>query len=194
MFKIHQIIALTIFTLLSNVTLAATGYISDDVYVYMHSGPSAKFRIVGSVVAGSQIEIIEKSADGKYTKIIDDKKRSAWVQSEFASTKVSLKVSYADLERKFNNLTQANNKLDQESSQYSQSNNQLKNKISTLTAELATAKREKTRIEAKLVGEEAEIQIKWLINGGILVVISILFGILVTFIPSGKKKTKGNWS
>lgn len=193
MLKIALALLLTTLTLSFNTAKAATGYISDNVYVYIHTGPSAKFRILGSVIAGSKIEIIETSADGTYTKITDDKERTGWVQSKFASTQLSLKERYADLEAKYQSLSSENQELTQASSQAGQNNTRLEQRIASLSSELATAKREKTEIEAKLVGEAAEIQMKWLLNGGILVIISILIGILVTFIPS-KKKNKGNWA
>ncbi len=193
MLKFLLVLVLATVTLFCNTATAATGYISDNVYVYMHTGPSAKFRILGSVIAGSKIEIIEKSADGAYTKITDEKGRSGWVQSEFASTELSIKERFEALQSKYQALTSDNEQLTLQSSQVNQNNSQLEQRITTLSSELAAAKREKTEIEAKLVGEDAEIQIKWLLNGGILVIVSLLIGVLITFIPS-KKKNKGNWA
>jgi len=193
MSKFSLAIAALVLTFTTSFTQAATGYISDNVYVYFHTGPSAKYRIVGSVISGSKVEIVEHSEDGKYTKIVDDKGRTGWIQSEFASTQSSLKQRFEALTLQVAALSENNLELEQRSEQSSQSTGQLQQRISTLSAELASAKREKIRVEAKLVGEEADIKMKWLINGGILVIISILLGIFITFIPS-KKKSKGNWS
>lgn len=184
---------LTALTLSTPVHAETNGYISDDVYVYMHTGPSSKFRILGSVIAGSKIEILQQSEDGKYTKIIDDKERSGWVQSEFASTGLSVKEQLSDLQSKFSALQAQNSSLTNQTTEASSNNALLEQRIDELSNELTLANREKSEMEAKLVGEDAEIKMKWLLNGGILVIISILIGILVTFIPS-KKKNKGNWA
>jgi len=193
MLRIVLVFLLATVAFFNPVAAASNGYISDDVYVYIHTGPSAKFRIMGSVVAGSKIEIIETSADGAYTKITDDKGRIGWIQSEFSSTQLSLKQRFDALQLKFNSLNGTKDQLVNESTQVSKTNIRLEQRIKQLSAELATSKRTKNEMEAKLVGEDAEIQIRWLINGGILVIISIFLGILMTFIP-GKKKNKGNWS
>jgi len=193
MLRISLALLIVVMTLSSPISAAPNGFISDNVYVYMHTGPSAKFRIMGSVIAGSKIEIVEKSSDKSYTKIIDDKGRTGWVQSEFASSKLSIKERFDALEIKFNALNDTRDQLAQKSSQVSDSNSRLEQRITQLSSQLATAKREKNEMEAKLVGEDADIQMKWLFNGGILVIISIMIGVLITFIP-GKKKNKGNWA
>jgi len=188
------LVLLSISVISFNPTAAnANGYISDNVYVFMHTGPSAKFRILGSVVSGSKIEILEKSEDNTYTKITDDKGRTGWIKSEFSSTTQSTRERFELLQEQFNRLNSTKDKLSQQTALASKSNIRLEQHITRLTSELATAERLKQETEAKLVGEEADIQLKWFIRGGILVIISMLFGVLVTFLP-GKKKSKGNWA
>lgn len=193
MLKSTLVILCAICALLPNNASATQGYISDNVFVYIHTGPSPKFRILGSVVSGAKIEIVEQSEDGQYTKIIDDKGRTGWIKSEFSSAEIGIKERFVQLQQTVDNLKNKNEQLTVRSSEFNQNNGQLQQRITSLTNELNLAKREKTEMEAKLIGEDAEIQMKWLLNGGILVFVSILFGILLTFVP-GKKKNKGNWS
>jgi SH3 domain protein len=176
----------------SAASVAESGYISDDVYTYLHTGPSAKFRIIGSITAGTSINIIERSEDGTYTKISDGK-REGWVMSEFASTKQSLKQQYETLESKLNTQIESNQDLSQETATIKQQTSQLQEKISQLTTELATAKTDVVTAQAQLKGEDQDLQIKWLTRGGLLVLVSFVIGIIVTSLVS-KKKSKSTWS
>lgn len=189
---------------------AETGYVSDGVYTYMHKGPSAQFKIMGSISAGKKIEILEKSQDGKYTKILDPRGRKGWIMTKFASTKPSLKVRNSELQKKLDKQVKLNEELSSNSSV--DETNALKNEIEQLNVELAQANEEATiakaqfekeylvaknkldeelsLVQSKLKGEEVDIQIKWLTHGGLLVLASFLIGIIVSSLTSKRKSSK----
>ena len=192
MVKASTIFIFLFCSIMSFAATAETGYISDKVYVYLHTGPGVKFRIIGSVVAGSKIEIIEKSADGKYTKIVDDKNRTGWIQSEFSSKKLSLHAQFSTLTKKLESVTAQQQQTYASGTGYKKDIVQLNQTISSLETELATAKTAEKKALAQLVGEDQDIKIKWLLNGGMLVIFSLLFGVFLTKILS-KKKPSGNW-
>jgi len=191
--KFYQSVFALFCIIFSSISAAETGFISDEVYTYLHTGPSAKFRILGSIKAGTSINIIERSEDGTYTKISDNKGREGWIMSEFASTKQSLKQKYAALEEKLNTQLESNQDLSQETMTIKQQTNQLQQEISQLTTSLATAKSDLINAQSQLKGEDEDVKIKWLTRGGLLVLVSFLVGIIVTSLVS-KKKTKSNWS
>ncbi|NRA62278.1 MAG: TIGR04211 family SH3 domain-containing protein [Psychrobium sp.] len=193
MFKASTILIFLFCNIIAFTATAETGYISDKVYVYLHTGPGVKFRIIGSVVAGSRIEIVEKSADGKYTKIVDDKNRTGWIQSEFSSNSLSLREQFSTLSKELESVTTQQQQTYASGTEYKKDIVQLKQTITALETELATAKAaEKTALD-QLIGEDQDIKIKWLLNGGMLVIFSLLFGVFLTKILS-KKKPSGNWA
>ena len=72
------------------------GYISDELFIYMHSGAGNNYRIVGSINAGTQVKLTGEQRNG-YTEIIDDKERTAWVEDKFVSEKPGLRFVVAEL-------------------------------------------------------------------------------------------------
>jgi len=191
--KFYQSVFALLFIAFSSISTAETGFISDDVCTYLHTGPSAKFRILGSIKAGESITIIERSEDGTFTKITDSKGREGWVMSEFASTKQSLKQKYLALEEKLNAQLASNQDLSQETMTIKQKTGQLQKEINQLTLSLTAAKSDLVNAQSQLKGEDEEVKIKWLTRGGLLVLISFVVGIIVTSLIS-KKKSKSNWT
>jgi len=189
---------------------AETGYVSDGVYTYMHKGPSAQFKIMGSISAGKKIEILEKSKDGKYTKILDSRGRRGWIMTKFASTKPSLKQRYSTLEKKYETQVKLNEELSANSN--ADETNALNAQIEQLNLDLVQANEEAaiakaqfekeyllakekldnelSLVQSKLKSEEVDIQIKWLTHGGILVLASFLIGIIVSSLTSKRRGSK----
>ena len=59
-FTVKKLIITVLFTLLAApAALAADRYISDDLFTFMHSGPNNTYRIIGSVNAGSKVQLIK---------------------------------------------------------------------------------------------------------------------------------------
>ncbi len=55
-----KLIITVLFTLLAApAALAADRYISDDLFTFMHSGPNNTYRIMGSVNAGSKVQLLQ---------------------------------------------------------------------------------------------------------------------------------------
>lgn len=193
MSTLYRLIFVSFFITFSAVSTAETGYVSDEVYTYLHTGPSAKFRILGSIKAGAPITILEKSEDQKYTKVSDLKGREGWVMSEFISTQESLKQKYAALQLSLDNQLASNEDLTRETSTVKEKTSQLQQEIDALTSQLAKAKNDITDVEAQLTGEDHEIKIQWFTRGGLLVLFSFLIGVVVSSLFS-KKKSKSNWA
>ena len=75
------------------------GYISDDLFIYMHAGPGTNYRILGTINAGAQIQITGKSSN-EYSEIVDDKQRISWVESKYVTNQQGLRFIVAELNSK----------------------------------------------------------------------------------------------
>lgn len=106
--------------------LAQTRYISDDLYVFMHSGPSNQFRIVGSVNAGTKINQVEFNQENKYAKIVLENGREGWVEAKYLNRSPGL---VAQLEQVKSQLEKAKLRLSSNSKTAAQP---LPNKLSKL--------------------------------------------------------------
>ncbi|NRA71684.1 MAG: TIGR04211 family SH3 domain-containing protein [Gammaproteobacteria bacterium] len=194
MLKFFSRFAIVMTLLCSGSLYAASGHISDNIYIFFHSGPGTNFKILGSLTAGTPIEILKQSDDGQFNKIKDPKGRTGWVKSSFTSSKNSLRVRYDNLQDKLSAIEQqassSSNSLEQALAKVAN----LEQSLKQSSDELIQAKNSERLALSKLEGEDAHIRMQWLINGGVLVGFSILFGIALTFLPKKKKKSSGNWS
>ena len=66
-------------------------YISDDLFTYLHAGPGRNFRILGTVVAGTRVTLLQEDTEKSFVEIIDDKQRTGWIDAEFISVSRSVR-------------------------------------------------------------------------------------------------------
>lgn len=172
-----------------------TAYVSDQLTVFVHSGPTRNYRIVGTIVAGSPIKVIEQSEDGSFSQVEYDNK-TGWIESQYVSGEKSLK-------QKFEQTQQA---LEQANQQLSEVTSQLNSQQSTqdsLESQLARQKQANAKLEeslqtyqlqlAQLSQNDAETQEKvkmdWLIKGGGLALCSLILGYILALMPRRKKRS-----
>ena len=104
-----------------------SAYISDDLFIYMLAGSGKNYRILGTIIAGDEIQLTGKIENG-YTQIIDSKNRSTWVESQYINDTAGLRFVVAELNGKLaineetnqltlNQLNSANAELEQLSQQ-----------------------------------------------------------------------------
>jgi len=68
--------------LLSTGIMAETRYVSDSLTIFIRTGPTHQFRIVGTLSAGDAVEIIADDAENKATHIRLSSGREVWVDTE----------------------------------------------------------------------------------------------------------------
>ena len=68
-----------ILTLSINV-FAETRYISDDVHVYLHSGPSLDYRIIGTLKVGAKVTTLQYDKKTKFMEIKSSKGKVGWMK------------------------------------------------------------------------------------------------------------------
>jgi SH3 domain protein len=88
-------------TLLAPVRAGAEerAFISEDLYVFLHRGPSSQFKIVGTLMAGTPITVTSRNDDSGYAEDRDDRGKSGWVEARFLSDSVSRRGRLEEVER-----------------------------------------------------------------------------------------------
>ncbi|WP_426358578.1 TIGR04211 family SH3 domain-containing protein [Pseudocolwellia sp. HL-MZ19] len=168
------------------------GYISDELPIFVHSGPGKNYRILGTVTSGSEIQITGNSRDD-YSEVIDDKERTVWLESKYVSSEPGLRVIIAQLNSKLadlegnsssisESLLRANKKVDQ----YNSEKTQLNNEISSLNKTLS-------EVSLKLKDQDTSIKKEWFFNGAIVLCIGLVLGLVLPRLSSSKKSNMGNW-
>ncbi|REL32033.1 TIGR04211 family SH3 domain-containing protein [Thalassotalea euphylliae] len=168
------------------------GFISDELFIYMHSGAGNNYRIVGSINAGSQVKLTGEKLNG-YTQIVDDKDRTAWVEDRYVSNKPGLRHVVAELngqlastgeqEAQFRTQIAESKKL---LTAAQSQNTELTNKITSLESELASA-------QAKLETQDMDVMKEWFFNGGIVAGLGLLAGLFLPQLFGRRKSSMDSW-
>lgn len=194
----------TFFLLLITISLfssanAATRYISDNLYTYMHSGPSTKYKIIGSVNAGEKIKVIQTNQNTGFSEIQDSKGRSGWINSKYTSRQPGLQKRLNKLEIEFSKLQtqlstakeKANNNiasLDSNLKSQSSKVRELKNTNAKLNEQLQEVQVLNDNLNEKLDTEKMDLLMRWFTYGGMVAGAGLLIGlILPSMMPSRKR-------
>jgi SH3 domain protein len=167
-------------------------YISDDLFTYLHAGPGRNFRILGTVVAGTRVTLLQEDTEKNFVEIIDDKQRAGWVDADFISVSSSVRALVPGLQQQVEETEQtiqqqrvSNDLLHQQIADLTSQNTNLKTKLSD-------AEKENARMTQTLADYDQTAQMEWFTRGGIVAVISLLLGIILTYLPK-KRRRNDNW-
>jgi len=167
-------------------------YISDDLFTYLHAGPGRNFRILGSVVAGTRVSLLQEDSENNFVEIIDDKQRTGWVDAQFINVNRSVRELVPGLQQKVEQTEktilqqrQNNDLLNQQIADLTSQNTNLKKKLSD-------AEKVNTKTTQTLADYDQTAQMEWFTRGGIVAVISLLLGIILTYLPK-KRRRNDNW-
>lgn len=170
----------------------ASGYISDDLFVYMHSGSGNNYRILGSVNSGVEVKVTGKH-ENDYTEIIDDKNRTVWIESKYVSLKPGLRFVIAELNERLANTATGSDNLSNELSAAKSSIDKLTKERITLNNEISQLNKTLTTAQSKLKDQDTNIKKEWFYNGAIVLVVGLLLGLLIPRLTARRKGSMDNW-
>ncbi|ART82076.1 arylsulfatase [Oceanisphaera profunda] len=183
---------------------AADRYISDDVYAYLHAGPSNKFRILGSIKAGETVTELARDAQTKYVHIRDADGRTGWVEGTFVQSEESFRSKLPKIESELTNTKAQLSSVDERHEQdVLEKTNRLQLQDQELTevqAELRalrqqhdTLNSENQRLTSLMDNKQHQMRLDWLLYGGMVAGIGALFGFLLPLIPRRKSRHQSRW-
>jgi len=173
-------------------TNLASGYISDDLFIYMHSGAGNNYRIVGSINSGTLIKVTGKN-ENNYTEIIDEKNRNVWVESKYVSAKPGLRFVIAELNERLANTTSNTDTMSQELTQARNTIEVLSSEKSQLNDEITQLNETLVGVQSKLKDQDTNIKKEWFFNGAIVLVIGLLLGLIIPRLSVRRKGSMDNW-
>ncbi|PAJ76058.1 hypothetical protein CJF42_02135 [Pseudoalteromonas sp. NBT06-2] len=164
-------------------------YISDSLYIYMHAGAGKNFRILGSINAGTELDLLAQNDDSGFTKVKDTKGRTGWVDKRYISKTPGLAFQNQELTRNMsivqNDLREARiqlPKLQQQSAVLLTENTDLKLQIKTLNNKIE----QQTNV-TQAASEKEKQQL--LLYGGGIAFTGLFIGILLTLMLSRRKRS-----
>jgi SH3 domain protein len=151
------------------------GFITDDLSIYMHTGPGKNYRILGTINAGSEIKTTGK-VDKGYSEIIDNKSRQTWIETKYLTTKPGLRFVVAELNGKIASSSDYSNQLDGEVNQLKQVEQQLKS------------------TQAKVKDQDAKILTQRFYNGAIVLGVGLILGLILPRFFARRRSSMESWS
>ncbi len=168
----------------------STAYIVDNLYTFMHSGPSKNYRILGSVDAGTQIVLLSGEDNG-YFKIRDDKDREGWVEAKFVTENAGIHQQFQALNNDMTVMQEELRQAEIELPQLQEQNKTLTEQNQALSKQIQTLKNtiESERNAKQTASAKEKRQL--LTYGGAIAFIGLLLGIILTVVLSRRKRYDG---
>ena len=169
-----------------------SGFISDELFIYMHSGAGTNYRILGSINAGIQVKLSGKT-ENNFTEIFDDKGRKAWVESKYVSDKPGLRFVIEELNNQIASASDNNNQLDAQLNQLKDTVNNLTTKNTSLTKEISSLNSRLISTQSKLKNQDTNIKKQWFFNGAIVLGIGLILGLILPRILARRRSNMDSW-
>lgn len=184
---------------------AAQRYVTNDLFIYLHSGPGKNYRIIGTVNAGESVNEIAYDKASNYAHIkLPNSDKDGWIKADQLTNTPSLNHRLAaankDKEQAVEqlkalqqntrkNTTEKKALIDQLQSQLSDE----KKRTSKLSERLANLVATNKKLTAKLGNIEQDVQMQWLIKGGIVAGAGLLIGLIIPYLPRRRKHNSDRW-
>lgn len=170
------------------------GFIVDELSIFMHAGPGTRFRILGSVTAGSSIDILPESEDD-YQKIIDNRGRTGWVEQKYVTKDSSLRTVVAELNAQLASTSETESQLKNQVSEQATTIALLESDNSELNSKIAKLTKQLDEQEQLLSTQDMQVKKEWFYTGGIVLGIGLLLGLIIPKLAGGRRRTQmSSWS
>lgn len=201
--KIFKYLLTPLVLMLSMNSFAETRYISDDVFVYMHSGPGLDYRIIGTLKVGSQVNTLKYDQKTKFMQVKTSTGKVGWMKlaelqktlpakSLLPAVQEELKAS----QEKLKNIASENRKSLADKEQLFQDQivlvDNLEQEKSFLQQEILDLKARNLELDLLQETKDSRVKMQWLLNGGGVLFFGLLIGLIIPFFPRRKKRTN-NW-
>lgn len=169
-----------------------TAYISEDLYVFLHRGPSTQFKIVGSLTAGTPITVTARDPDSGFAEVNDGQGKTGWVDARFLSDSVSRRARLEEAERELKRVQETHEGAGAKLASYEQEVGRLKTDNDKLKSQNGLLESEVKRVRNELAGLDQDNQMTWFRNGAIVLIIGLALGLILPRLPSPRRR-RDNW-
>lgn len=171
------------------VEASSSHYISDDLFIFMHTGPSRNYRILGSIQAGSPISVLESNSETGFTKVKDGDDREGWVESKFVSTTMSQAEQLPILTEQLAQSQTSLQAAQRDNARLRQQLNESRQQVSTLTQQSDEQLSEISVLNEKVASADKDEMMMWFTRGGMVAGAGILLGVILTYLPKRKRRS-----
>jgi SH3 domain protein len=172
-------------------------WVSDELSTYVRSGPTDGYRIVGTLNAGEQVDVLETS--GNYTRVRSNSGDTVWVLSSELQQTPSARQQLPELQAQVEELTQEldgiNDTWERRVSSMTETLDVREQRIAELEArnheldaQSEQARRQVRALQARLDTQEEDLLMRYFMYGGGVAGAGLLVGLVVPHLPRRRKK------
>lgn len=199
-FRFSYIAAGVLLSVASAQAIAQTdgqAWVSDKLSTYVRSGPTDGYRIIGTLNAGEQVEVLEESGD--YTRVRGQSGDTVWVLTneiqETPSAREQLPVLQARVDELTAELDGINDTWEQRTSSTTETLELREQRIADLEArnneldnEAEQSRQQVRALQARLDTQEEDLLMRYFMYGGGVAGAGLLVGLIVPHLPRRRKK------
>lgn len=189
---IFVLISLSFSTFAQEASNNKIAYISDDLFIYFHSGPGTQYRILGSINAGEEVQLIGAVAND-YQQIQDVEGRKGWLDAKYLSNSPGLRVVVAELNEELADKTVQVGLLKTQLNDVNKQLSQLQQQASTLTKQNTSLTKQYNAVAVQLDERELNIKLTYFSYGAVVLIIGLIFGLILPRIPR-RKSNYSSWN
>ncbi|MGM0855491.1 MAG: TIGR04211 family SH3 domain-containing protein [Pseudomonadota bacterium] len=182
-----------------NATAQSDGdaWVTDELSTFVRSGPTDGYRIVGTLTAGEQVEVLETSGD--YTRVRGEEGDSVWILSDELQQTPSATEQLPELESQVESLTAELDGINEEWEQRVatmretlEAREQRIDELETRNNQLGSRADESTEqvraLQARLDTQEEDLLLRYFMYGGGVAGAGLVVGLIVPHLPRRRKK------
>jgi SH3 domain protein len=177
-------------------------WVSDNITTFVRSGPTDGYRIVGSLSAGAPVSVLE--TEGSYTQVRSESGDVVWVPSSDLQENPSAQARLPELEARVETLSSElsgingtwesrlaslNETLEVREKRIAQ----LESQNHDLAAEAEASRASLGKLEARLNTQEEDLLMRYFMYGGGVAGAGLLLGLIVPYLPRGRRRRRENW-
>ena len=189
--------------LFSSTSFAATQYVSDDLAIFIHSGPSLEYRIIGSIKVGSSVTTLKYNDATKFMQVKSPNGKVGWVKASEIQKQPPSKSLLPKIQEQLK-VSQEKLKTINDDNKATMSDNiqaiiekdnliaQLENEKSTLRDTITELETRNIELDLLQDTKDERVKMEWLMFGGSVLFFGLVIGLLIPFLPRRKKRSD-NW-
>ncbi len=174
---------------IADLEASSSHYIKDDLFIFMHTGPSRNYRILGSIEAGTPITVLTQNNETEFTQITDNDGREGWVESKFISNTMSRAEQLPKIREQLAESQSALQASQSESARLRQQLNDARQQITQLSTENESQATAIVKLTSKVESANKDELVTWFTRGGLVAGGGILLGVLLTYFPKRRRRS-----
>ncbi|WMN59128.1 TIGR04211 family SH3 domain-containing protein [Pseudoalteromonas xiamenensis] len=171
-------------------SIVPNAYITDNLYIFVHSGAGKNYRILGSINAGTAVQVVGDEKNG-FVNVIDDKGREGWVEAEFVTTEAGLQITNQNLQAQLDALNVELQDSQNEVPTLQAKLNSLESENAELRQAVKDSETQKVQIQKEAMNKKQEQQHLLLSYGAAIAFSGLILGVILTLFLSRRKRYDG---